>query len=62
MALKVVTLQKNWQHVSGQVFKAGEQFKVTPELYQELKDGGYLTAPKAQKAAPKATKKKITNK
>lgn len=62
MALKSVTLQKDWQHVSGQVFKAGEKFKVTPELYNELKEGGYLTAPKAEKAAPKATKKKISNK
>ncbi len=59
MALIKVTLVKPWLHYTGLEFKEGETFRVTPELYEELKEGGYISVPKA---APKAAPKKATNK
>jgi hypothetical protein len=59
MALKKVTLVKPWVHPVGLEFKEGESFRVLPELYEELAEGGYISVPKA---APKAAPKKATNK
>lgn len=59
MALIEVKLLKPWTHPAGLEFQEGESFKVLPELYEELVEGGYISVPKA---ARKAAPKKATNK
>ena len=56
MALRKVTLVKAWIHPTGTKFKAGESFRVLDELYQELKEAGYISVPKAAKSSPKKSK------
>ena len=50
-----VTLAQAWVHPErGSEYPAGTTFRCTPDLYNELKEGGYLDAPQeVKKAAPR---------
>jgi len=48
MAIKKVTLAKDWTHPVGITMKAGETIKVLPSLHEELLQGGYLAPSKKQ--------------
>jgi|TARA_R100000995_G_scaffold83476_1_gene59502 hypothetical protein len=42
MAVKKITLIKDWEHPSGTTFKKGECVNCTSDLVEELAKGGYI--------------------
>lgn len=57
MALKKVTFIKDWTHPVGTVNLEGDTARVTPDLYAELLEGGYIAAPKTKRKTTTKTKK-----
>ena len=57
MALKKVTFIKDWTHPVGTVNLEGDTARVTPDLYAELLEGGYIAAPKTKRKTTTKNKK-----
>jgi hypothetical protein len=61
MAIRKITLIKEWMHPNGVAFPEGTTCRVTQTLYDDLAEGGYIETSKPAPSKPKTARKK-TNK